>query len=111
TPTCMAPEQVHGDAIDARSDIYALGVLVFQMITGRLPFEDPSSTMLQYLHVHARRPRASAVVAVSERLDDVIACAMAIEPAERFDNARALFAAASSALRDVPAAAVLEGVP
>lgn len=98
TPSCMAPEQIHGLRVDARTDVYALGGLLFHMLTGRLPFQDPSATMTQYLHLHARRPNVSSVVAVSPRLDEVITRAMAIEPAERFADPQALFAAARGAL-------------
>ena len=64
-PSCMAPEQIRGRAIDARTDVYALGALVFLLLTGRMPFEDASLTMTQYLHLHARRPRVSAAAPVS----------------------------------------------
>jgi hypothetical protein len=100
TPSCMAPEQIHGLRVDGRTDVYALGGLLFHMLTGRLPFQDSSATMTQYLHLHARRPTASSMVPVSRRLDDVIARAMAIEPENRFDHPRSLLAAAHAALRE-----------
>ena len=78
TPSCMAPEQVHGRAVDARCDVYGLGALAFFLLTGHMPFEDPSLTMTQYLHLHARRPRVSAAAPVPPRVDDVVARAMAI---------------------------------
>lgn len=99
TPSCMAPEQIHGLRVDARADVYALGGLLFHMLTGRLPFQDSSPTMIQYLHLHARRPSISALVAAPRQLDEVLACAMAIEPANRFSTPGALLAAARSALR------------
>ena len=100
TPSCMAPEQIHGLRVDARTDVYALGGLLFHMLTGRLPFSDPSATMTQYLHLHARRPTVSALAPVSRRLDDVIVRAMAVAPTDRFDGPRSLLAAAAAALRD-----------
>lgn len=100
TPGAMAPEQIHGGRVDHRADIYALGVLLFHMLTGRSPFADPSETMMQYLHLHARRPRVSAVVPVPERVDDVVIRAMAIEPDQRFESVHALLAALRVALRD-----------
>ncbi len=99
TPSCMAPEQIHGEQVDARADVYALGGLLFHMLTGRLPFQDSSATMIQYLHLHARRPSVSVLVTAPRQLDDVIACAMAIEPANRFESPRALLAATRAALR------------
>jgi serine/threonine-protein kinase len=107
TPSCMAPEQVHGRAIDARTDVYALGTLAYFLLTGHMPFEDESLTMTQYLHLHARRPRVSVAAPVPPRVDDVVARAMAIEPAERFADPLSLLAAFRAALRDsAPIAAV-----
>ncbi|HMG19737.1 MAG TPA: serine/threonine-protein kinase [Kofleriaceae bacterium] len=107
TPSCMAPEQVHGRAIDARADVYALGTLAFYLLTGHMPFEDASLTMTQYLHLHARRPRVSVSAPVPPRIDDVVARAMAIQPAERFADPLSLLAAFRAALRDsAPIAAV-----
>ena len=107
TPSCMAPEQVHGRTVDARTDVYALGTLAFYLLTGHMPFEDASQTMTQYLHLHARRPRVSLAAAVPPRIDDVVARAMAIEPAERFSDPLSLLAAFRAALRDsAPIAAV-----
>jgi eukaryotic-like serine/threonine-protein kinase len=105
TPACMAPEQIQGARADVRTDIYALGGLLFHMLTGRTPFQDPSATMSQYLHLHARRPRASLVVEVSPRLDDVISRAMAIDPGERFPDVTTMLAAVRVALHDGPATA------
>jgi eukaryotic-like serine/threonine-protein kinase len=99
TPGCMAPEQIHGARIDARTDVYSLGALLFHMITGQQPFYDPSDTMMQYLHLHARRPRASALVPEATRLDELIIRAMAIEPNDRYQDARSLLAALRQAMR------------
>ncbi|MEJ7602756.1 MAG: serine/threonine-protein kinase [Kofleriaceae bacterium] len=109
TPSCMAPEQIHGRVIDPRTDVYALGALAFQLLAGRLPFEDPSATMTQYLHLHARRPRISAVAEVSPRLDDVLVQAMAIEPADRCPDVRALIAALRAAVRESASRAPVPG--
>jgi serine/threonine-protein kinase len=105
TPACMAPEQIKGGRPDPRTDVYALGGLLFHMITGRQPFQDPSETMTQYLHLNARRPRASRIVkGIPESIDDVIVRAMAIDPAERFPDARSFVAAALAAGRNQAAA-------
>lgn len=109
TPSCMAPEQIHGDRVDPRADVYALGGLLFHMLTGRLPFQDSSPTMIQYLHLHARRPSVSVLATVPKQLDEVIACAMAIEPANRFESPRALSAAARAALRQTAVVATPTG--
>ena len=108
TPSCMAPEQVGGRAIDARTDVYALGALAFFLLTARMPFEDASPTMTQYLHLHARRPRVSAAVPSSTRSDDVVGRAMAIEPAERFSDPLSMLAAFRAAVRDSSPLAAVE---
>jgi len=108
TPACMAPEQVHGRAVDARTDVYGLGTLAFFLLTGRMPFEDASLTMMQYLHLHARRPKVSAAASVPPRIDDVVARAMAIEPAERFSDPLSMLAACRAALRDTAPTAAVE---
>lgn len=100
TPSCMAPEQIEGKRADARTDIYALGSLLFHMLSGEPPFNDPSPTMTQYLHQHARRPRVSAVAPVPELLDGVIARAMAIDPAQRYEAVFAVLAAARLAVHE-----------
>jgi eukaryotic-like serine/threonine-protein kinase len=100
TPACMSPEQIRGGAIDARTDIYGLGGLVFHLLAGRMPFSDPSITVLQYLHLHARRPRPSRFAAVPTAVDAVIERAMAIDPGARFDSPRTLLAALRAGLRD-----------
>jgi serine/threonine-protein kinase len=99
TPASMAPEQIRNEAVDARTDVYGLGVLAFHALTGRAPFHAPSTTIAQYLHLHARRPPVSGLVNVPSALDDVIARAMAISPPDRYPTAGAFVAAFEGALR------------
>lgn len=112
TPVTMAPEQIAGGTVDARTDVYGLGVMTFHLLTGRLPFEDESATIVQYLHAHARRPRASAFAPVPPAVDDVLMRAMAIDPGQRFADAPAFVAALRAAI-EVPAdpSAALEPRP
>ncbi len=87
TPASMAPEQIRGGEVDARTDVYALGALAYHLLTGRVAFDDVSMTVSQYLHMHAARPRPSAVAPIEPQLDEVITRAMAIEPARRHPTA------------------------
>lgn len=78
TPGYISPEQARGQHVDARTDIYALGVLMFQMFAGRLPFEGPSSMDIVSMHLHQDPPRISSVWPnVPPVLDDLVLRMMA----------------------------------
>jgi serine/threonine-protein kinase len=87
TPSCMAPEQVHSQPVDARTDVYALGALIHHMLTGHAPFDGPSISTVQYLSAHGPRPRPSSLAPVSSRFDLVVANAMARDRNERYASA------------------------
>ena len=79
----MAPEQIQAQALDGRTDIYALGVLLFQMITGRLPFEGDTAQML-FSHVYNQPPAPSTTGALlPPALDSLIVAMLAKHPASR----------------------------
>ena len=86
TPAHMSPEQCRGDReIDGRSDVYALGVLLYHMVTGRLPFDAGTTGEIVTRHLYDECPPAATVVrAVSRQLSDVIARCMAKDPWERY---------------------------
>jgi TolB-like protein len=97
TPRYMAPEQVVGQPVDARADLFALGVVLFEMLAGRPPFngETPLSIVHAILHEHPPALQGSpAIVAI----DRVIRRAMAKNPAERYPIADAM----AAELRAVP---------
>jgi serine/threonine-protein kinase len=98
TPQYMAPEQYQGGDIDLRCDLHAAGVLFFQLLTGRLPFDGaPAAVMYQICHV-APVAVSSANPNVPALLDPVLAKALAKNPDERFQTARE-FSAAVDAVR------------
>lgn len=90
TPPCMAPEQILGKPIDARTDVYALGVLLFQMLTGGLPFRHRDIAVLFDMHARQAPPRPSSRVPVGPAVDSVVLRAMAKEPGDRFASAAEL---------------------
>jgi eukaryotic-like serine/threonine-protein kinase len=93
TPISMAPEQILSQAVDARADVYALGVLMFQMAAGRPPFSLPDLAALLEAHLHAPPPRLSDLVPAPPEVDEVIATCLAKVPRER-PSSPALAAAA-----------------
>lgn len=88
TPAAMAPEQMRGQSVDARTDIYALGLLAFHMLTGQPAFGGAPGVVQSYLQVHGPRPRPSSKVDIDPAIDEPVARALAPEPAERFADAR-----------------------
>ena len=84
TPGRMAPEQILNRPVDARTDVYALGALAFQMLAGERPFGDRPLEIQKQLHLHAKRPRVSEHCNVAPALDAVLVRAMAIDPAHRY---------------------------
>ncbi len=90
TPEYMSPEQGRGDPIDARSDLYAVGVIFFQMLTGRLPFEAESPTQVVLMHISSPPPDPRKLAPerqIPDALINVLLMAMAKEPEHRFSDA------------------------
>lgn len=89
TPAYMSPEQARGERfIDGRSDVYALGAMVYQMLSGRLPYEAATPIGMALRHVTDPAPRLSAVRPdLPSGCDTVILCAMAKDPNERLPTA------------------------
>src|SRR5450432_4454957 len=56
SPKYMAPEQIRGDKVDARTDIYALGIILYEMVTGKVPFDRPNSVNILMAHVNEEAP-------------------------------------------------------
>lgn len=85
TPHYMSPEQAAGEPSDHRVDIYALGVMLFEMLTGRLPFEADSFTGVLAMHMYMQPPSPSSIVGVPlGGIEDVVKRCMAKKPAERY---------------------------
>jgi len=95
TPAYMAPEQANGQPVP-QSDLYALGVVLFEMLTGRTPFTANSTTEMVLKHVQAEPPSPLSVRAnLPAGLVPVMARALAKRPEERFQTGAALAAALS----------------
>ncbi len=108
TPDYMAPEQGRGDPIDGRSDLYAMGVILFQLLTGRLPFEADSPTQVVMMHMTIPVPDPRQVAperSIPEPLVLVVNKALAKDAKKRYQDAIEFADALKSAL------AVAESVP
>ena len=100
TVAYMAPEQIRGEAVDARADLYALGCMLYELVTGRLPYRSPSASALLYQHLE-RAPLAPSerVQGVPPALDDLILKLLEKRPEDRIGYA----ADVSAALQDLGA--------
>jgi serine/threonine protein kinase len=99
TPAFMAPEVVQGVEADARADVYALGVVLYQMLTGQAPFRAETPLALLHAHVHTPPPAPRTVVpGLPPAVDQVLLRALAKDPAARFQTAGELARAFRAAL-------------
>jgi len=98
TAQYLSPEQAQGAAVDARSDLYAIGVILYELLTGRVPFEGDSAVAVALKQVHERPVPPSALnPAVPPALDRVVLRALEKDPARRFADADEFTAALEAA--------------
>ncbi len=89
TSRYLSPEQARGEPTDERSDVYSAGVVLFEMLTGRLPFEGDNDLAIALRHASEPAPAPSDVAAsVPPALDAIVGRALRKDPAERFATAR-----------------------
>jgi hypothetical protein len=105
TPYAMAPEQIRGDAVDQRADIYSLGVLMFHMLTGSYPFSGASPQEIENLHLAAAPPRPGQFAPVPPALESAVLRCMEKNPAARFPAVGDLLAEVRVAVAGTGAAA------
>ncbi|MFF6802600.1 protein kinase [Streptomyces sp. NPDC012616] len=91
TPQYLSPEQALGRGVDARSDLYSVGIMLFQLVTGRLPFEADSPLAIAYAHVQEEPVAPSSINrALPPAVDALVARALKKNPNERFPTAVAM---------------------
>lgn len=96
TPAYMAPEQISGISLDVRADIYACGVLLYELLADRRPFDYDRRSQLLKAHLFEPVPRMADVrhgLRVAPELEDVVRRALAKDPTERFANGAEMLAA------------------
>lgn len=108
SPQVMSPEQCLGDGCDARSDIYSAGVMLYQLLSGHLPFEARETHRLLWLHVTQPAPPLRPACDVPEALERAVLRALEKDPDERWPSARAFREALEAALR-APSRALAPG--
>jgi serine/threonine-protein kinase len=97
TSYTMAPEQIRGESVDARTDIYALGVVVYHLLTGQYPFRAETMTDIERQHMEAPVPRPSQAAPIPPALDAVVLRCMEKTAERRYQTVKAFI----EALRDV----------
>ncbi len=91
TPEYMSPEQARGDTLDARSDLYAMGVLLFHLMTGKVPFDSSTAFGTAFMHVNDEPTRPRLLnPRVDSRLEKICLKAMRKRPEDRYASAREL---------------------
>ena len=109
TPEFMSPEQARGEALDGRSDIYSLGIIMYELLTGKLPFD--ARQPMDFINMHINQPPISLAERAPDRefprgLEEALMRCLAKAPADRYQTAAEL----AQALRDVVRGKLITGV-
>jgi serine/threonine-protein kinase len=114
TPEYMAPEQALGQAVDARADLYALGIVLFEMLTAVRPFEHDSKVTLLGMHVTAPIPRLADKLAGAtfpQEIETIVATLLAKEAGARFADSKTLIEELDAAAAELTARGLIADLP
>lgn len=105
SPHCMAPEQVKGQPVDHRADIYAIGILLFRTLTGQYPFHGPNSAATMIAHLNQPVPSFFSVapdLVVPEGLEEAVRKCLEKDPIQRFDSMQDVIEALAACMEVPP---------
>jgi diguanylate cyclase (GGDEF)-like protein len=104
SPMYMSPEQIQGQNVDLRTDIYALGVVLFMLLTGKAPFRGKKAWQLFKEHIETVPPRLEAVLpsaTIPESLEEIVRIALSKDPQERFYSAQEMYTALDACAQEL----------
>ncbi len=102
SPQYLSPEQIRGEELDGRSDVFSLGVVLYELLSGKRPFDGETLTTLVYKILHQEPPPVSALRAVPERLESLLVRMIAKDRDQRIASAREVAAELRQIERDLP---------
>ncbi len=102
TPSYMSPEQLLGQAVDGRSDLFSCGIVLYQLLTGEKPFTGSVTTVMHKLLHEQAAPPSTLDTSLIPRWDAVMERALAKQPADRYQNAAEFSRAIAAALAEMP---------
>jgi serine/threonine protein kinase len=112
SPAYMSPEQCQGHELDGRSDLYSLGIVLYQIVTGRLPFEVKTPTDAAYRHIFAEPPRPREVMpSVPAQVESIIMRCLAKRPDERIGTMNELAGVLREVARGFASMPTIPGTP
>ncbi|MBI1881015.1 MAG: serine/threonine protein kinase, partial [Chloroflexi bacterium] len=112
TPSYMSPEQGMGQTLDGRSDIYALGVILYEMVTGQVPYKAETPMAVVFKHIQDPLPPPSKIdPTVREEIERVLLKSLAKKPEDRYATPGDMVKALQAAIQSVTSSPQAEGIP